>query len=151
MSGHDPYRALGVPVDATGAEIVHAYRRLARASHPDVHPDDPGAAERFAVLADAYALLSDRARRAAHDRTNGEAWSGATHSTPTPGPSASTQAGVRQPTTTPAGASLWVGPVHIDPSPTDPRRTSDAHCPTELERLALLGMVTERLVGWWRR
>jgi molecular chaperone DnaJ len=49
-------------------QIRSAYRRLARAFHPDTN-DDPEAAERFKAVAEAYAVLSDTGRRLAYDRT----------------------------------------------------------------------------------
>ncbi|MCB6180258.1 DnaJ domain-containing protein, partial [Rhodobacter sp. Har01] len=36
----EPYAALGLSSTATAAEIKQAYRKLARAHHPDLHPDD---------------------------------------------------------------------------------------------------------------
>src|SRR5579871_6136311 len=62
----DYYRLLGVPRDASTLEIRRAYRRLARQHHPDRnhHPDS---SVRFGVLADAYAVLNDPARRASYD------------------------------------------------------------------------------------
>jgi curved DNA-binding protein CbpA len=63
----DPYAELGVRTDASRAEVVRAYRRLARASHPDAHPGDPAAPARFRALTTAYQLLADDARRAAYD------------------------------------------------------------------------------------
>src|SRR5256885_1126823 len=53
--------------DATEREIVYAYRHLARKLHPDLHPDDPGAAERFRAVQDAYDTLTDPAARQRHD------------------------------------------------------------------------------------
>jgi DnaJ-class molecular chaperone len=35
MNQRDPYDVLGIGADATGADIARAYRRLARAVHPD--------------------------------------------------------------------------------------------------------------------
>jgi curved DNA-binding protein CbpA len=67
MSERDPYQVLGINTDAGGADIARAYRRLARAVHPDSRPGDPAAADQFRVLSDAYGLLSDPARRAAYD------------------------------------------------------------------------------------
>lgn len=46
-------RVLGLRAGATHAQVVAAYRRAARATHPD-RSDDPGAAERFAAVAAAY-------------------------------------------------------------------------------------------------
>jgi len=63
----DPYQVLGIGADATSADIARAWRRLARAVHPDSRPADPAATEQFQAAADAYGLLSDPARRAAWD------------------------------------------------------------------------------------
>jgi len=64
----DPYAALGVPRDATRAQIARARRRLSREYHPDVN-GDPGAAARFVEIQQAFELLSDPAARAEFDRT----------------------------------------------------------------------------------
>jgi hypothetical protein len=45
------YAVLGVKRDASTIEIDRAYRRAARATHPDVHPDEPAAGARFAAVA----------------------------------------------------------------------------------------------------
>lgn len=58
---------LGVPRDVTPANVKTAYRRLALQYHPDVCPDDPGAAQRFAYLAQAYEVLGNPNSRAAYD------------------------------------------------------------------------------------
>ena len=52
-------KVLGIPVDSDRETVTSAYRRLARATHPDVSPD-PHAAERFAIVAAAYRLVSGR-------------------------------------------------------------------------------------------
>jgi molecular chaperone DnaJ len=67
MEQPDCYAALGLSEDADAADVRRAYRRLARACHPDANPDDPRAAERFLTLAAAYAVLGHPARRAAYD------------------------------------------------------------------------------------
>ncbi len=64
---HDLYGVLGVASDASQAEIGHAYRRLIRAHHPDVHPNPDS--DTLAAAAAAYAILRDPARRAAYDRS----------------------------------------------------------------------------------
>jgi curved DNA-binding protein CbpA len=64
----DPYRLLGVARQATSAEIAQAWRRRARAEHPDARPRDVGAPARFRALAQAYEVLSDPRRRAAYDQ-----------------------------------------------------------------------------------
>lgn len=68
-AGDDPYSVLGVPRTASAAQIKQAYRRLALRSHPDVNKA-PDAQEVFAKIADAYAVLSDPAKRAKVDRTS---------------------------------------------------------------------------------
>lgn len=65
----DLYAVLGVPPEASRAEIVRAYRGLVRALHPDLHAGDSGTAERFSAVTAAYEVLSDPRRRAAYDRT----------------------------------------------------------------------------------
>ena len=57
----DYYADLGVSSSADQNEIKRAYRKLARENHPDTHPDDPAAAERFKKVAEAYDVLSDAA------------------------------------------------------------------------------------------
>jgi curved DNA-binding protein CbpA len=64
----DPYDVLGISPQASASEVSRAYRRAARATHPDNHPDDPSAAEQFRDLAAAYEILGSPDRRAAHDR-----------------------------------------------------------------------------------
>ncbi|MBK1664544.1 molecular chaperone DnaJ [Rhodospirillum rubrum] len=64
----DPYRILGVGKDATPDDIRKAYRKLAKASHPDLHPGDPQAAATFRELAAAHDILGDSAKRARFDR-----------------------------------------------------------------------------------
>lgn len=63
----DPYATLGVKKTATAAEIKAAYRKLVRASHPDLNPDDASAESRFKAASAAYDLLKDSATRARFD------------------------------------------------------------------------------------
>lgn len=64
----DPYSTLGVPRTASEADIKSAYRKLAKALHPDRNQDNPKAAEKFSEATRAYDLLSDKAKRAQFDR-----------------------------------------------------------------------------------
>src|ERR1700761_8227276 len=63
----DYYEVLGVPRNADADELQQAYRRLARANHPDVN-HDPAAEERFKEVNEAYHVLSDPKSRARYDR-----------------------------------------------------------------------------------
>jgi hypothetical protein len=59
------YEVLGIGEGASGAEVRHAYRRLAKA----IHPDRVGDPAQFRLITQAYEVLSDPAQRAAYDRS----------------------------------------------------------------------------------
>ncbi|HET6636716.1 MAG TPA: molecular chaperone DnaJ [Streptomyces sp.] len=63
----DYYKVLGVPKDATEAEIKKAYRKLARENHPDANRGDDRAEERFKDASEAYDVLGDTKRRKEYD------------------------------------------------------------------------------------
>jgi molecular chaperone DnaJ len=63
----DYYKVLGVSDDATPKDITKAYRKLARGSHPDTHPGDDAAEERFKEVSAAYDVLGDEAKRKEYD------------------------------------------------------------------------------------
>ena len=69
----DPYAELGVPRDATQAEVTHAFRQLLRLHHPDTRPvggttsaEDSAATLRRVIAA--YAAISQE-RTSDHGRT----------------------------------------------------------------------------------
>ncbi|GBQ09868.1 DnaJ C-terminal domain-containing protein [Swaminathania salitolerans] len=64
----DPYEALGLKRGATDKEIRSAYRKLAKAHHPDHNPGDKKAEEQFKAVGAAYAILGDKEKRARFDR-----------------------------------------------------------------------------------
>jgi molecular chaperone DnaJ len=70
----DYYEVLGVPRNATAQQIKAAYRRLARKYHPDVNKGDKSAEEKFKDVAEAFAVLSDKGKRAQYDRGGHEAF-----------------------------------------------------------------------------
>ncbi|MBK3586869.1 DnaJ domain-containing protein, partial [Streptomyces sp. MBT57] len=63
----DYYKVLGVPKDATDAEIKKAYRKLAREFHPDANKGDAKAEERFKEISEANDVLGDTKRRKEYD------------------------------------------------------------------------------------
>ncbi len=63
----DLYKILGVSRDASEEEIKKAYRKLAKKYHPDLHPDDPSAEEKFKEISAAFAVLGDPEKRKLYD------------------------------------------------------------------------------------
>jgi hypothetical protein len=123
----DLYEVLNVDRGAPREEIVRAWRRRARAEHPDSRPHDDAAPARFRALAEAYQVLSDPARRAAYDRAAGyrpgsgaavpEDRPGHVRAAPRTGPAG--QAWVTPVVRAPE-APLRAGPVRVEPSSADP-------------------------------
>jgi DnaJ-class molecular chaperone len=64
----DPYTVLGVPKSVSEKDLKAAYRKLAKAHHPDQNKDDPKAHAKFAEVSSAYDFLTDKDKRAAYDR-----------------------------------------------------------------------------------
>ena len=67
MKYQDYYEILGVDKKAKDSEIKKAYRKLATKYHPDLHPDDKQASEKFAEINEAYEVLSDENKRKQYD------------------------------------------------------------------------------------
>jgi len=63
----DYYEILGVSRQCSSDELRVAFRKIAMDSHPDRHPNDPVAHERFKEASEAYAVLSDPERRRSYD------------------------------------------------------------------------------------
>ena len=61
----DYWSLLGVEADCTDQQLKRAFRREARRWHPDLNSNDPVAEERFKLVNEAYAVLSDPRRREA--------------------------------------------------------------------------------------
>jgi molecular chaperone DnaJ len=63
----DFYKVLGVKKDATSDEIKKAYRKLARANHPDSNPGDTAKHDTFKRVAEAYDVVGDPEKRKKYD------------------------------------------------------------------------------------
>jgi molecular chaperone DnaJ len=63
----DFYAVLGVPKDASAADIKKAYRVLARDNHPDSNPGDSAKHEKFKAVAEAYDVVGDADKRKKYD------------------------------------------------------------------------------------
>jgi DnaJ-class molecular chaperone len=68
MSMRDPYTVLGVPRSVSEKDLKSAYRKLAKALHPDQNKDDPKTQEKFAEVSSAYDFLTDKTKRGQYDR-----------------------------------------------------------------------------------
>jgi molecular chaperone DnaJ len=81
----DFYAILGVPQDADQAAIKKAYRKLARAHHPDQNAGDPAAEQRFKDVGEANSVLSDPEKRREYDAVRQMARGGARFTAGGPG------------------------------------------------------------------
>jgi DnaJ-class molecular chaperone with C-terminal Zn finger domain len=63
----DPYQELGVSRSASADEIRKAFRKLAKANHPDTNPNNKEAEERFKRVSAAFDILGDPEKRRKYD------------------------------------------------------------------------------------
>ena len=63
----DPYSVLGVAKTASDDEIRKAFRKLAKANHPDTNPDNKAAEERFKQVSGAFDIVGDPEKRKKFD------------------------------------------------------------------------------------
>jgi len=67
MSQNDYYQILGIDQKASPRQIKDTYRKLAFKYHPDRNRKNPEAAEKMKRVNEAYAVLSDTAKRREYD------------------------------------------------------------------------------------
>lgn len=67
MKYRDYYEVLGVNKDATSDQIKKAFRKLAKACHPDANPGDKKAEEKFKEINEAYEVLGNEEKRKKYD------------------------------------------------------------------------------------
>jgi molecular chaperone DnaJ len=72
----DYYQVLGVPKNASQAEVKKAYRKLAQKHHPDANSGNKEAEERFKEISVAYDVLGDEPKRKQYDQVRQMAGSG---------------------------------------------------------------------------
>ena len=68
MERRDYYEVLGVGRSASDEEVKKSYRKLAMQYHPDRNKGDKKAEEKFKDISEAYAVLSDKGKRARYYR-----------------------------------------------------------------------------------
>lgn len=62
------YDTLGVSPKATAAEIKKQFYKLSKSHHPDLHPEDKNASQKFVQISEAYATLGSEEKRGRYDR-----------------------------------------------------------------------------------
>ncbi len=72
----DYYQVLGVPKNASAADVKKAYRKLAQKWHPDANSGDKEAEDRFKEISAAYDVLGDPEKRTQYDQVRDMAASG---------------------------------------------------------------------------
>ncbi|EGP83107.1 unnamed protein product [Zymoseptoria tritici ST99CH_3D1] len=66
--GGNHYNTLDLPTNATPKEIKKQFYKLSKSHHPDLHPNDPSASQKFVKISEAYATLGSPEKRQRYDR-----------------------------------------------------------------------------------
>ena len=140
----DPYAVLGIARDASQQQVALAHRRLAKRFHPDLNPDEAGAA-RMQAVNDAWAILSSATRRAEYDAAHPAA------GTPGSGHWAASRRPIRpaQPMTTRTWATWRATAAETKAAPRTRRQPGEVPLPPTRRPQPLEGMPrTFRDSGW---
>lgn len=122
----DYYGLLGVPTGASAEQIQTAYRRLAKAYHPDLNAGSSLAATRMARVNVAKSVLLDPSSRALYDQlrvthraARVTSASGRTSSAPAAAsvPASAARRGPTRPTTTTTTTTSWHAAPEVSPTP----------------------------------
>ncbi len=105
----DPYQELGVSRGASADEIRKAFRKLAKANHPDTNPDNKTAEERFKRVSAAFDILGDPAKKKKFDAGQIDADGRETHAGFGGGPWGGPGGGGRGPQQSPFGSQTFEG------------------------------------------
>ena len=62
------YDVLQLNPSCTQKELKRQFYALSKSTHPDLHPDDPNASNRFTQVSEAYSVLADPDKRSKYDR-----------------------------------------------------------------------------------
>lgn len=71
-AGRNLYEVLGVKKNADDGAIKKAYRTLSKKWHPDKHPNNDEAHNKFIEIGNAYEVLSDKDKRRVYDQSGEE-------------------------------------------------------------------------------
>jgi molecular chaperone DnaJ len=76
LAKKDYYEVLGVQKNAGEEDLKRAYRKLAKQYHPDENAGNAEAEAKFKEVGEAYAILSDKDKRAAYNQYGHQAFDG---------------------------------------------------------------------------
>ncbi|KAF2480124.1 hypothetical protein BDY17DRAFT_256439 [Neohortaea acidophila] len=78
------YETLDIQPNASPVEVKKQFYKLSKSHHPDLHPNDPTAPQRFVKISEAYATLGSPEKRSRYDRDFHRAHSPPSSSGPRP-------------------------------------------------------------------